>query len=595
MKTHSHLGLTISCTLIGILLLIAGWVRLGRTCGTPPPTVLTVDQSFGGSSQPTTLSVMTNSSDTGIALLLQSANTSTGITDSPSGDTWVNYIPYNSSMMAGWVDLNPTVGTHTLTPSFTAGGTFWIAKGASIHGSPINSVIPLPFTPLTNVSSSPCSMATGNNGTTASPNALVLAASYVYPFNTTLQSVTDTGSPTNMVMALPRITNTSLYKASMDAAAISATTGTTGMTFSYPANVQCIGGGLMFQAFSSTPPSLVTESMPGGATTINPLACNSVIDSAHLTANFGYLSSANTTAGSTGSIWIPAGCKVYLNSGDGNAYPIQLGNKLICAGDGIAGLYNQVGYTASGGHPMLDTVMQNNVEIAGCTFIGLYNPASGGFYNNLNTAITNPAPDDGNPAELFNDGHNDILESFYGSGTNFTNNWVQGQLGGLGVLFYQVTSPQFTNNVVLDNALTNAFQTGNSPSMTITGNYFRNSSFANLEQSTSPRLNTSGTVSSNTFVCTTNMIDSQANITTAPIYPSFMAGFCTGGYVFPYGCQIVANCDGGVSCSSSILSGLSVTGNTFIGLWNVAWLSSAGFNDPGGNTYVNGAQDVCAS
>src|SRR6516165_103486 len=116
-----------------------------------------------------------------------------------------------------------------------------------------------------------------------------------------------------------------------------------------------------------TEPSLT----PIRVVTINSSACNAGLDSASEAATQAALQSAlNAAAG--GTLWIPAGCVLNLNTSG----TISGNTTVMCAGDGIAGFHNTQGLVCAGAQPMLWAAAQSNITIKGCTFSNTYNPAN---------------------------------------------------------------------------------------------------------------------------------------------------------------------------------------------------------------------------
>lgn len=363
------------------------------------------------------------------------------------------------------------------------------------------------------------------------------------------------------------------------------------------------GGTCVLPGAPPSPPSLAAETMNPGALDANSVGlCTNSNTAGQRATNHTILTTQLSGLSSGGTLWVPNNCKIYLDSKADGTVQIPKPETLQCSGDNLAGFYNQSGYQYVGSSTVLanNTSHAANVTVRGCVLSNTFDPAatiSGqtGYYNNLNQVLNG----NGHPWYLYTGGGNDIL-GFYGTSNMATNNLITHNYAGEGVIFFFANSGLFTNNVIVDNAMNNALQVVDSQSMTISGNWVRNSTLAFIDRSgQSP--STTGTVSGNNFYCTYTHADATdtcvgTGCTANPmtIVPSYIYPACAAGYEPKYECDVTGGCDSGGACN---YAGLTIQSNTFDGggvgvFWNSSWnLTHSGT----GNTYQNGAQNVCGA
>ena len=332
-----------------------------------------------------------------------------------------------------------------------------------------------------------------------------------------------------------------------------------------------------------TQPSLLPLSPPTSHVTINSNACNGISSDAQ---NATYLQQG-LDAAIGGTLWIPAGCVIHLRT---NGSINGSNTTIMCAGDNVAGFYNDQGFVCSGGAQMLYGNFLSNVTVEGCTFSNSYNAAN---YSAAQTCLADststacPAPYNsmnGCGTPFYLPGGNDIATFYHSSGINFNNNLIQHQFAGEGILLdnngsnINPTNDVITNNVFVDNFLNLGLQMTNAPGLSFTHNWIKNTPLGANDQSTSYP-NTSGAYTNNTYICTQD-----------PATEQHSNSDCTGGYIGVRVCGVGGNgCDDG-NCN---YSGLNVANNIFVGAgMSVGW-GWWGFNDGGGNVFQNGALNVC--
>lgn len=334
-----------------------------------------------------------------------------------------------------------------------------------------------------------------------------------------------------------------------------------------------------------TQPSLVHLSQPSGSTQINSSACTNINDIPHWTSNHNTLNGILTT-----SIYIPAGCQIYLNATRDGLLYFSSNTTVTCAGDNVAGFYNQTGYLWSAqGTSLFWGQGISNFKIQGCVLSNTYGAPSYQFsvatYQASLTQVNHDFLNSPYHGNIFIEGGNDIIQFFAGDHLTVDNNLIEGNYAGEGILFgtastHGVNYGWYTNNVVVNNTFNNALQITNSQNMTVSGNWVQNTGLGIIDDSRTGAGNSTGSTFNNTFTCTIPL--SAANTTT---YGNVLPTPC-GTYQTVYGCGFGSYCDY-EPCNYALFT---LHNNTIAGAgWGFSWLDGLVGKNDSSNVYTGNA------
>jgi hypothetical protein len=259
------------------------------------------------------------------------------------------------------------------------------------------------------------------------------------------------------------------------------------------------------------------------------------------------------------ALWIPDGCTVNTSR-----FSLISSNTTIACGQGVT-IHSMTPMTCNDPPPALESRMESNITVEGCTFTGDYTPSmaaqlSGmcGSYGVFGGAV---------PA------------AFYaGSNITFTDNAVTNEMGGVGLLFDQTSNVTISNNYFAY-SYENSLQLSNCKNCNVTGNTSLDANWNMEDAGALPAGYDTGTWSNNTFACDSTGVGFY---TQNAGWRTFLGGTCP--WTVGIGCSEASGI-----CTPGEYSGVTVQNNTITGpgaslVTSSVWGGSSVIN----NSFTNG-------